>query len=62
MDLVAFLRRAELSASEVGPGIVEVDSPRNPDAGEADREIDLTIRVWRLLHPAVNVEPLSAPS
>ena len=62
VDLVAFLRRAELSASEVGPGIVEVDSPRNVDAAEAEHEIRLTIRVWRLLHPAVVVVQLPSPA
>jgi len=60
VDLVGFLRQAELSASQVGPGIVEVESARTADASEAEREINLMIRVWRLLHPAVNVVQLSS--
>jgi hypothetical protein len=55
VDLVAFLERAELQASQVGPGIVEVQSPRTTDS-----EIGLTIRVWRLLHPSVDVVQLSS--
>jgi hypothetical protein len=60
VDLVGFLRQAELSAAQVGPGIVEVASVRTADAGEAERQINLTIRIWRLLHPAVNVVELSS--
>jgi hypothetical protein len=60
LDLVGFLRRAELLAEEVGPSIVEVDSPRVADKYEARHEIDLTLRVWTLLHPDVSVTPLSA--
>ena len=59
MDLVAFLERAELQASQVGPGIVEVESSRMADAAEAARQIKLTIDIWRLLNPAVVVVPLS---
>jgi hypothetical protein len=55
VDLVAFLRRAELYASQVGPSIVEVESDRIDDADKADDRINLTIRVWNLLHPAVTV-------
>jgi hypothetical protein len=60
LELVGFLRRAELQAEEVGPSIVEVDSPRSADRYEARHEIDLTLRVWTLLHPDVSVTPLSA--
>ena len=60
LDLVGFLRRAELQAEEVGPSIVEVASPRTADVYEARHEIDLTLRVWALLHPDVSVTPLSA--
>lgn len=60
VDLVGFLRQAELSASQVGPGIVEVESSRAADASDAEHEITLMIRIWRLLHPAVNVVQLSS--
>jgi hypothetical protein len=55
LDLVGFLRQAELSAAQVGPDLVVVESSRGVDAGEAEREINLMLRVWRLLHPAVTV-------
>jgi hypothetical protein len=60
LDLVGFLRRAELHAEEIGPSIVEVDSPRCEDKYEARHEIDLTLRVWSLLHPHVSVTPLTS--
>jgi hypothetical protein len=62
LDLVGFLHRAELRAEEVGPAIVEIESPRSADQYEARHEIDLTLRVWGLLHPDVSVTPLSAGS
>jgi hypothetical protein len=60
LDLVGFLRRAELCAEEVGPSIVEVDSPQCADKYEARHQIDLTLRVWSLLHPHVAVTPLTS--
>jgi len=41
---------------------VEVDSPRCADAYEARHQIDLTLRVWGLLHPDVSIAPLASPS
>jgi len=55
VDLVGFLRQAELSASQLGPDLLVVDSSRGVDASEAEREINLMVRVWGLLHPAVTV-------
>jgi len=60
VDLVAFLRRAELHASQVGPSIVEVESDRPGDADGGEEQIGLTIRVWNLLHPTVTVVVLSS--
>ena len=59
VDLVGFLRQAEFSASQVGPNIVEIESSRAVEAAEAEREINLMLRIWRLLHPAVTVVQLS---
>ena len=62
LDLVGFLRRAELLATQVGPAVVEVELPNALDARQAELEINLMIRVWRLLNPAVTVELLSTAS
>jgi hypothetical protein len=59
VDLVGFLRQAEFSASQIGPNIVEVESSRAVDGSEAEREINLMLRIWRLLHPAVTVMHLT---
>ena len=62
LDLVGFLRRAELRASQVGSAIVEVDPSNSLDLQQAELDINLMIRVWRLLHPVVDVVQVSAPS
>jgi hypothetical protein len=62
VDLVDFLRRAELGALQIGPAVVEVDLPQELDAREAELEVNMKLRVWRLLHPAVTVSRLSAPA
>jgi hypothetical protein len=61
VDLVGFFHRAEMRALQVGPAVVEVDLPDALDGRQAELEINLMVRVWRLLHPAVTVVQLSAP-
>jgi hypothetical protein len=50
-----------MRALQVGPAVVEVDLPDALDGRQAELEINLMIRVWRLLNPAVTVVHLSAP-
>jgi len=51
-----------MRALQVGPAVVEVELPNALDARQAELEINLMIRVWRLLNPAVTVELLSTAS
>jgi hypothetical protein len=55
VDLVGFLRQAELAAAQVGPDIVDVEPSRRIDVSQAEREINLLLRVWGLVHPSVTL-------
>jgi hypothetical protein len=55
VDLLAFLRRAELRAFQIGPAALEVDLPHDLDLRQAELELELMIRIWTLRHPEVTV-------
>jgi hypothetical protein len=58
-DLLGFLRRAELRALQVAPSVVEIDLPHTFDDRQAELEVDLMLRVWRVLQPGVEVRRLA---
>ena len=47
-QLVAFLRSVGQEPVVNGPGQIEVDAP--------SEELDAYLRVWRVMHPEVNIE------
>lgn len=52
--LAAFLRSLGQTASILGPGRVELDVP---DDDAAHAEVEIYLRVWRVLNPADEVTP-----
>jgi hypothetical protein len=61
-DLVSYLRRCGCSAHVAGRDAVEAEPPERPrvDFAYLRMELDAYLRVWREMHPGVQVELLDS--
>jgi hypothetical protein len=56
-DLLDFLSRRECVGERIeGSRLVEVALPQELPEWQAQMELDLLLRVWQLLHPAIRIE------
>jgi hypothetical protein len=55
-DLVTYLRSTECVVTELGPNELDVIVPRAPSEDQAWRELDIYLRAWQAMNPAVHAE------
>jgi hypothetical protein len=57
-ELCVHYRRSGFHAETVGGRMLEVSRPDAPTGDQEHREVRMHLRVWRVLHRSVPVEPV----